>query len=86
MKRIESCRKLGARLKSLRKSRGLSLEVLAPAVGMSPRGLAFVEAAHKRISADRLWRIAQYLDVSMDLFFYESQADIRKVDQAQNMI
>lgn len=61
-------RTLGADLRSLRKSRGLTLEVLAGQLGKSVGWLSQVERDISTLDADDVARLARLLDVPETLF------------------
>lgn len=60
---------LGARVKELRKSRGLSQEQLAEMIGIEPKHVSRIEVGKSYPTLDRLERIAKALDVPMKTFF-----------------
>ncbi|WP_374953762.1 helix-turn-helix domain-containing protein, partial [Clavibacter michiganensis] len=54
------------RIRSLRESRGWSLDVLAARCFLSPSTLSRIETGHRRIALDQLVPIAQALETSLD--------------------
>jgi len=60
---------LGARLRTLRVSRGISQAVLAEKIGVSFQQVQKYERGADRVGANRLARIAAVLDVSVTEFF-----------------
>ena len=60
---------LGARIKELRKSRGLSQEELAEKIGVEPQHMSRLEIGKSYPSLDRLEKIAIALDVPLKDFF-----------------
>jgi len=60
---------LGARLRTLRVSRGISQAVLAEKIGVSFQQVQKYERGANRVGANRLARIAAVLDVSVTEFF-----------------
>ena len=62
-------RSLGGRLRDKRMSSGLSQEQLAEKLGIDPTDVNLYETGAKRISADRLLRIAKALGVRPVYFF-----------------
>lgn len=58
-------RKVGGRLKRLRKLRGLTLEELADGVGMSHSFLSMLERGRADISLGRLERLSAYYGISL---------------------
>lgn len=62
---------VGARIRDVRKSRGLSQEALAEKSGFNPSYIGFVERAERNISLINLEKIAKALNVSVyQLFSY----------------
>jgi transcriptional regulator with XRE-family HTH domain len=60
---------VGAKLREIRGSRGLSQETLAAAVGVTFQQLQKYERGKNRISASRLCNLATCLDVPVSFFF-----------------
>ena len=60
---------LGAKLRTLRVSRGISQAVLAEKIGVSFQQVQKYERGANRVGANRLARIAAVLDVSVTEFF-----------------
>jgi transcriptional regulator with XRE-family HTH domain len=60
---------LGARLRTLRVSRGISQAVLAEKIGVSFQQVQKYERGANRVGANRLARIAAVLDVAVTEFF-----------------
>lgn len=60
---------IGNRIKLLRLLRGLSQERVAEAVGITFQQVQKYESGANRISASRLYALADYLGVSLDYFF-----------------
>jgi transcriptional regulator with XRE-family HTH domain len=60
---------VGDRLRSLRLQRGLSVGLLAAAIGASVGEIGEFEAGVTRIGATRLMRLAEALDVHVSAFF-----------------
>lgn len=61
--------KLGARIKSFRKAKGLSQEQLAELVGIEQKHVSRLEVGTSYPTIDRLEKIAVALDVPMGSFF-----------------
>lgn len=61
-----SCKEAGIRIRSIRKTRGLTRDWLAERSGISSKFLYEIEQGKKRFSAETLCRIASTLDVSCD--------------------
>jgi transcriptional regulator with XRE-family HTH domain len=66
---------VGARIRQLRRERGLSARALAAATGFSPSLISQVEHGHVMPSIGSLERIAMALGVSLSTFFAESEAN-----------
>src|SRR5215472_15965552 len=62
-------RSLGTRMRERRTERGLSQEALADKLQVDPKEIDLYEAGAKRMSADRLLRIAKALGVRPVYFF-----------------
>lgn len=60
------CKEAGARIRAIRKTRGLTRDALAERAGVSSKFLYEIEQGKKRFSAEVLCRIAEVLDVSCD--------------------
>src|SRR5262245_18622069 len=67
--------RVGARIRQLRRGRGLSARALAAATGFSPSLISQLEHGHVMPSIGSLERIAMVLGVSLSTFFVESEAD-----------
>jgi transcriptional regulator with XRE-family HTH domain len=63
---------LGARIRALRKQRGLSLRGLAASVGISPSALSQIERGKMRPSVTRLFQIVSLLEVPLAVAFGEA--------------
>ena len=73
-------RSLGLRLRERRTSRGVSQEELAEKLQIDPKEIDLYEAGAKRMSADRLLRIAKALGVRPVYFFGFSESSDRNAD------
>lgn len=62
-------KQLGARIKEIRKARGLSQEDLAERVGIEAKHLSRIEVGGSYPSLDRLAKLAKALNVEMKDFF-----------------
>lgn len=60
---------LGAQLRALRRGRGLTLQQLAEALGVSFQQIQKYENGTNRIAGSRLWELALLLSVPVDVFF-----------------
>lgn len=65
---------IGAKVRSLRKSRGLTLAQVAKGLGMTAAGLSLIERGERRITVEQLERIAQILGKS-PRYFFEQRLD-----------
>ena len=72
---------VGARLKSLRKSVGLSQTELANKVGVTFQQIQKYERGTNRIGASRLWSLCQVFDVEPGRFFDGVEEHIAKADK-----
>jgi len=60
---------LGARIKELRKAKGLSQSQLSESIGIDPKHLSRIEVGNSYPSLDRLERMAKVLGVDIKDFF-----------------
>ena len=60
---------VGAQLRRARKGRGLSMEQLSEALGLTYQQVQKYETGANRISAGRLWDVCQTLKVAPSYFF-----------------
>lgn len=60
---------LGARIKELRKAKGLSQSQLSESIGIDPKHLSRIEVGNSYPSLDRLERMANVLGVDIKDFF-----------------
>ncbi|WOB78358.1 helix-turn-helix transcriptional regulator [Brevundimonas nasdae] len=60
---------VGARITSLRLAKGMTQTDLATKIGVSFQQVQKYERGSNRVSASRLWRTAEALDVPMTFFF-----------------
>lgn len=73
-------RKLGARLKEIRKARGLTQESLAEKVDLTPQYLSRLEAGHQSPSVETVARLAEALDLELcELFDFGHQGTVKEV-------
>src|SRR4051794_35835583 len=63
------------RIRSLRLSRGWSLENLATRCALSASTLSRIESGHRRIALDQLLRIARALDTTLDALVEQAEHD-----------
>ena len=67
---------VGRRIRSLRKTRGLSQEKLADLAGMSPKYLSRIETGRENPTLDLFLRLAQGLKVDLyEIFQFEHEGD-----------
>jgi transcriptional regulator with XRE-family HTH domain len=66
---------IGNRVLLLRHSNDLSLKVLAEKIGVTYQQMQKYEKGINRISASRLYDIAQYFKVSIDFFYEDYKGD-----------
>ncbi len=62
-------RQVGARLRDLRRARGMTQAALAELVGVASQQVAKYETGENAIAASRLWIIARALGVETHVFF-----------------
>lgn len=86
---ISALKKIGQRIRDLRKQKGLSQEQLAEKAGFHFSYIGGVERAEKNITLVNLLKIADALDVQiMDLFMYTKyqQSALNEKDELLNQI
>jgi transcriptional regulator with XRE-family HTH domain len=72
--------KLGARLKEIRKARGLTQEELAEKVDLSPQYLSRLEGGHQSPSIETVATLAEALDLELfELFDMGHQGTVKEV-------
>jgi len=67
---------VGGRLREFRATKGLSSQLIAAAIGISPTRLALFEAGRRRISASQLFVLAKLFDVPVAAFFDRREATL----------
>jgi transcriptional regulator with XRE-family HTH domain len=60
---------IGRRIRALRLTRGLTMEQVAAQLGISQQQIQKYETGSNRVSASRLFALAQFLDVPVSAFF-----------------
>jgi len=75
-------KRLGARIKALRKSRGLSQEQLAEKTGITPKYLSRLEVGQQNPSIETLAKLTEALDVELwelcDVGHEETQKELQE--------
>ena len=74
---------IGSRIKLARESLNMTLKWLAGELGVSYQQLQKYESGKNRVSAARLWRIAEALNCPMDFFFLDDEALVAVADDLQ---
>ena len=74
---------VGAQLKALRKSAGLSQTNLATQVGVTFQQIQKYERGANRIGASRLWQLCKVFDVSPERFFDGVEAHLAELQAAE---
>jgi transcriptional regulator with XRE-family HTH domain len=77
---------VGARIRLLRKVRGLSQQALADAAGVTFQQIQKYERGANRVSASMLSRIAQTLQTPMAEMFGEGEASSGAIDEVAAML
>lgn len=72
---------IGQRLKSIRLSKGLSLDRVAELTGVSKPMLGQIERAHSNPTVSTLWKIAEGLKVPFSSFIEETPKSIKLVKE-----
>lgn len=73
-------RHVGLRIRMRRKSLGMSQERLAEAVGLTFQQIQKYERAANRVSASKLWELAQALETSVP-YFFEGLSEMQQSDE-----
>lgn len=73
--------KIGEKIKKLRKSQGLSQSKLAEYIGVSYQQIQKYESGRSAITIDRLFQIANALNVSIAIFFEENLDRVAEKDE-----
>jgi transcriptional regulator with XRE-family HTH domain len=80
-------KKLGTRIKEVRKSRGLSQERLAEKVDISPRYLSRLEVGQQMPSIETLAGLAEALDVHLwELFTFGHDGTVKDLREAMRRL
>jgi transcriptional regulator with XRE-family HTH domain len=77
---------VGARIRLLRKLRGLSQQALAEAAGVTFQQIQKYERGANRVSASMLWRIAAALDAPVSEMFGEAGPSGGAVDEVAELL
>jgi transcriptional regulator with XRE-family HTH domain len=77
---------VGARIRLLRKMRGLSQQALAEAAGVTFQQIQKYERGSNRVSASMLSRIARTLDVPVAEMFGEGAASSTAIDEVAALL
>lgn len=78
-----SAGEIGHRIKSLRRSAGLSQANLGNALGVTFQQVQKYESGRSKIAAEKLHRIAQALGVDIN-YFYESKSDVGVAEKSSD--
>jgi transcriptional regulator with XRE-family HTH domain len=78
-----SAGEIGHRIKSLRRSAGLSQANLGNALGVTFQQVQKYESGRSKIAAEKLHRIAQALGVDIN-YFYESRPEASAVEKSSD--
>jgi len=76
---------VGSRIGELRREKGLSQSALASALGLSFQQIQKYEAGLNRVSAARLYQLAQLLDCTVAAFFPLQGASVSPASGAMNL-
>ncbi|MGV3487282.1 MAG: helix-turn-helix domain-containing protein [Tuberibacillus sp.] len=72
---------IGERLKRIRTTKGLSLEMVSELTGVSKPMLAQIERAMSNPTVSTLWKIAEGLNVPFSAFIEEQEGDVKHVQK-----
>lgn len=79
-------RHVGRRVREIRKLRGVPVEDIAAALGVSPRQFARFESCNVPMSIGVLYTISEYFNVPVTLFFPVSGRIVRRNDANANRL
>lgn len=79
--RSELYKAAGERIKTLRKSKGCSRELMADDIKMSGKFLYEIETGRKGFSSDALLRIAKFLDTGCDYIMTGKESGTKCVEE-----
>lgn len=71
--------RLGAKLEAARKAKGLTLQEVADATGVSPSLISKIENDKVNMSINTLKRVASFLEISMSSLFEDAEEAVSKV-------
>ena len=79
MDKLIDYKALGNRIRTVRKSNGMSQEKLSELCGISTAHVGHIERGTRIPSLETLFKISKELNVSMDYLFFDSQNDTDEV-------
>jgi transcriptional regulator with XRE-family HTH domain len=77
---------VGRRIRQARALRGLSMEKLAQALGISYQQLQKYEVGSNRVSCGRLWMIGKVLDLPIGFFFEGLEGSDGGRDEGESLV
>src|SRR5574344_458161 len=69
-------KKIGKKIKRLRQQQKLSQEIFAEKCNLSSSYISYIEQGHKKISLNSIVKIAEFLNVAVDLLLNEQKLNI----------
>ncbi|ACV63242.1 transcriptional regulator, XRE family [Desulfofarcimen acetoxidans DSM 771] len=63
----------GNRIRKIRKAKGITSCYVAKKLGMSPGGYSDIERGRRKLSAERVEKIAKILEIDIGEIFYSSK-------------
>lgn len=76
-------RRLGGRIREIRKARGVTQETLAERIEMSPQHLSRIEGGHQSPSIEMLAKLADTLEVEVwELFDFGQPGTVKELREA----
>ncbi len=75
-------KELGSRIKSIRKSKGLTQEQLAELVGIEPPSLSYIETGKFSPSIETLQKLSEVLQVGVwEFYYFETLSNAQMIDE-----
>ncbi len=74
---------IGQKIKNFRKNAKISQTLLAKCIDVSFQQLQKYEIGENRITADKLWKISKFLNISIEMFFLEKSEQKNYINDIQ---
>lgn len=79
-------KKIGKKIKRLRQQQKLSQEIFAEKCNLSSSYISYIEQGHKKISLNSIVKIAEFLNVAVDLLLNEQKLENLCIEQKLNIL